>query len=121
MKGEEPPSVMEQQASLDDELRILREIEDEVQSILKRSKSARREMGERIHYFKLSGPDKFNDVWKAAEEMDAILVSLDGLGLNDLRMFVTELKKRVSDESIYLIRWPILLILPKHMRLVVHG
>jgi len=36
-------------------------------------------------------------------------------------MFVTELKKRVSDESIYLIRWPILLILPKHMRLVVHG
>ena len=111
----------EQQASLDDELRMLREIEDEVQSILRRSRNAQMRMGERIHYFKLNGLSKFDDVWKAIEKMDAILISLDGLGLNDLRRFVMELKRRVSDGSIYLIRWPILLILPRHMKLVVHG
>jgi len=111
----------EQQASLDDELRMLREIEDEVQSILRRSRNAQMRMGERIHYFKLNGLDKFDDVWKAVEKMDAILISLDGLGLNDLRRFVMELKRRVSDGSIYLIRWPILLILPRHMKLVVHS
>jgi len=111
----------EQQASLDDELRMLREIEDEVQSILRRSRNVQMRMGERIHYFKLNGLNKFDDVWKAIEKMDAILISLDGLGLNDLRRFVTELKRRVSDGSIYLIRWPILLILPRHMKLVVHS
>jgi len=53
--------------------------------------------------------------------MDVILISLDGLGLNDVRRFATELKKRVSGKSVYLIRWPILLVLPKNMKLVVHG
>jgi len=110
----------EQQASLD-ELRMLREIEDEVQSILRRSRNPQMRIGERIHYFKLNGLNKFDDVWKAVEKMDAILISLDGLGLNDLRRFVMELKRRVSDGSIYLIRWPILLILPRHMKLVVHS
>jgi len=113
--------VMEQQASLDDELRVFREIENEVQSILKKSRRAQREVGERIHYFKLNGLNRFDDVWKVVEEMNVALISLDGLSLNDLREFITELKKRFSDKSIYLIRWPILLILPKHMRLVVHG
>ena len=113
--------MMEQRASLDDELRMLREIESEVQSILNRSRKGQREVGERIHYFKLNGLNRFDDVWKAVEKMNAILISLDGLSLNDLREFITELKKRFSDKSIYLIRWPILLILPKHMRLVVHG
>jgi len=113
--------MMEQRASLDDELRMLREIESEVQSILNRSRKGQREVGERIHYFKLNGLNRFDDVWKAVEKMNAILISLDGLSLNDLKEFVRELKKRVSDESIYLIRWPILLILPKHMKLVIHG
>jgi len=113
--------MMEQRASLDDESRMLREIESEVQSILNRSRKGQREVGERIHYFKLNGLNRFDDVWKAVEKMNAILISLDGLSLNDLKEFVRELKKRVSDESIYLIRWPILLILPKHMKLVIHG
>lgn len=113
--------MMEQRASLDDELRMLREIESEVQSILNRSRKGQREVGERIHYFKLNGLNRFDDVWKAVEKMNAVLISLDGLSLNDLKEFVRELKKRVSDESIYLIRWPILLILPKHMKLVIHG
>jgi len=113
--------MIEQRASLDDELRMLREIESEVQSILNRSRKGQREVGERIHYFKLNGLNRFDDVWKAVEKMNAILISLDGLSLNDLKEFVRELKKRVSDESIYLIRWPILLILPKHMKLVIHG
>ena len=113
--------MMEQRVSLDDELRMLREIESEVQSILNRSRKGQREVGERIHYFKLNGLNRFDDVWKAVEKMNAILISLDGLSLNDLKEFVRELKKRVSDESIYLIRWPILLILPKHMKLVIHG
>ena len=113
--------MMEQRVSLDDELRMLREIESEVQSILNRSRKGQREVGERIHYFKLKGLNRFDDVWKAVEKMNAILISLDGLSLNDLKEFVRELKKRISDESIYLIRWPILLILPKHMKLVIHG
>jgi len=111
---------MEQQTSLD-ELRMLREIEDEVQSILKKSRRGQKEVIERIHYFKLDGLNRLDDVWKAVKGMDVILISLDGLGLNDLREFVMELKKRVSGKSVYLIRWPILLILPKNMKLVVHG
>jgi len=111
---------MEQQTSLD-ELRMLREIEDEVQSILRRSRKGRGEVGERVHYFKLGDLNRLDDVWKAVEGMDVILISLDGLGLNDLREFVMKLKKRVSDKSVYLIRWPILLILPKHMKLIVYG
>ena len=113
--------MMEQRVSLDDELRMLREIESEVQSILNRSRKGQREVGERIYYFKLKGLNRFDDVWKAVEKMNAVFISLDGLSLNDLKEFVRELKKRVSDESIYLIRWPILLILPKHMKLVIHG
>jgi len=112
---------MMEQASLDDELRMLREIEDEVQSILRRARRGRAETTERIHYFKLGGLNKFDDVWRAVEKVNMILISLDGLGLNELREFVTELKKRASDKRIYLIRWPILLILSKHMKLVVHG
>ena len=104
-----------------DELRMLREIEDEVQSILRKSRRGRGEAGERVHYFKLGGLNRLEDVWKAVEGSDVILISLDGLGLNDLREFVMELKKRVSGKSIYLIRWPILLILPKHMKLIVYG
>jgi len=100
---------------------MLREIEDEVQSILRKSRRGRGEAGERVHYFKLGGLNRLEDVWKAVEGSDVILISLDGLGLNDLREFVMELKKRVSGKSIYLIRWPILLILPKHMKLIVYG
>ena len=111
---------MEQETSLE-ELRMLREIEDEVQSILKKSRRDRKEAVERIHYFKLGGLNRLDDFWKAVEGMDVILISLDGLGLNDVRRFATELKKRVSGKSVYLIRWPILLVLPKNMKLVVHG
>jgi len=111
---------MEQQTSLD-ELRMLREIEDEVQSILKKSRRDRKEVVERIHYFKLGGLNRLDDFWKAVEGMDVILISLDGLGLNDVRKFVMELKKRISGKSVYLIRWPILLVLPRNMKLVVHG
>ena len=100
---------------------MLREIEDEVQSILRRSRKGRGEVDERVHYFKLGDLNRLDDVWKAVEGMDVILISLDGLGLNDLREFVMKLKKRVSGKSIYLIRWPILLILPKHMKLIVYG
>jgi len=114
------PLMTEQQVSLDEELRMLREIENEVQSILKKSRKDRREINERVYYFKLNNLNRLDDIWKVIEEMNVILISLDGLGLNDLKNFITELKKRVSDENIYLIRWPILLILPRHMKLIIH-
>ena len=102
--------------------KIFREIEEEVQKLLKREKDRWREKTI-IHYFGLKrGDSLLNDILDTAKEGDVILVSFEEGNLEDAKEKVSVLAKRIGEMGgkAYFIKWPTLLLMKKDVQLKIH-
>ena len=106
-----------------DEEEVLRDIEEEVERLLSGRGARKRRGGRfRITYLRLDHEISREEIEKALRE-GAVIIALKGEDLGGLmdriRGFLKEV--RASDKSVYLIRWPALLILGEDAELVNPG
>jgi len=110
------------------EARIAEEIEAEVENLIKKvgevekeaDRSLARDISQRIGFYKLVGRG-LESVVKTVREKRVALVSLSGMGDGVLKEAVKNLKTEVEKEGgrVYLLNTPLLLVLPKGVKLEV--
>lgn len=102
---------------------IFREIEEEVQKILKQEEGRRREKTAVIHYFSLKrGNGILGEILQAAREGNVVLVSFENPDLEGVKEDVSKLAQKIGEMGgkAYFIKWPTLLLMNKDMQLKVH-
>jgi len=105
------------------EAKFMKEIEREVQELLEKRRYHEKAMPEKVYYFKIMDEGDLEDLLEKVREKKIVLISLDKIDPSRIRDIVLEVKRGVdeSDGRIYLIRWPLLLILPRGMELMTHS
>lgn len=109
------------------ESRVLREIEEEVQSILHKSKEVERKVDsvvkQRISYYKLPRTGVVEEASRKVAEGEVVLVAFNGCGVEEVKRVIAELKEKIREGGgrMYLIKWPTVLVVPREAELSVHG
>jgi len=110
-------------AIMQDEGRIFKDIEEEVQKILSERRRVEEALEEasRIHYFKSLDPSLRGFLEKISER-EVVLIALREEALSKSMEDVKKILEDLKDERrmVYLIRWPTLLIVGRDVELVVH-
>ncbi len=101
---------------------IFREIEEEVQKLLKGDEIRRREKTV-IHYFSLKQGNKLlEEVLDTARKGDVVLVSFENPDLEEVKEKISALAQKMGEIGgrAYFIRWPTLLLMKKDLQLKIH-
>jgi len=109
------------------ESRVLREIEEEVQSILRKSKGIERKADsltrQKISYYRLLRGDVIEEVSRKVKDGEIVLFSFNGDSAEEVKSVVSRLREHVQElgGEMYLIRRPTVLVVPRDTELRVHG
>lgn len=108
------------------ESRVLREIEEEVQSILQKSREVEDRVDslikQRVSYYRLLNGSA-EEVARKIGEGEIVLFSLDYSDPEKARQTIGEVKKLIQGRGgrMYLIKSPVILAVPRETELRIHG
>lgn len=110
VRGDVPVAMSQEQ-----EVDVLREIEEEVKKLLGERRSISRGKAV-IYYFSLKQDGELGEVLKAMEKGDVVLISFEGSDLGNVKEKASALARKMSEigGEAYFIRWPVLLLVRRH-------